>query len=134
MKNSPFVQVPFDHVALPGGSQVTTVRYYHGSPCVSSDLTKLPTGQSVTVPLATLVKLLDLPNESVYNVGMLLMKTTPKNMKKVMEEMRTKRNEEIRALYKSYKENPLTGWTIEKIATEYGITKQRVWQIVEEGK
>jgi hypothetical protein len=126
---------PLSFTTLPGRWLIgATGLYYHGWVDLSSDLTKLLTGQSVTVSLATLVKLLDLPDESVYNASMLLMKTTPKNMKKVMEEMRVKRNEEIRALYKSYKENPLTGWTIEKIATEYGITKQRVWQIVEEGK
>jgi DNA-directed RNA polymerase sigma subunit (sigma70/sigma32) len=62
---------------------------------------------------------------------MLMTKLTPKNMAEVLREMRLKRDEEIRGLYKSYKDNPLTGWTIEKIAQEYGITKQRVWQIIE---
>ena len=61
---------------------------------------------------------------------MLLMKITSKNLNRVAEEMRQKRDDEIRRLYKSYKENPLTGWTLEKIADEYGLSKQRVQQIV----
>ena len=65
---------------------------------------------------------------------MLLMKLTPKNLKKVTEEFRQKRDDEIRSLYKSYKDNPLTGWTLEKIAKEYSLTKQRVQQIVSEGE
>lgn len=58
------------------------------------------------------------------------MRLTPKNFNKVAEEMRKKRNEEIRRLYASYKRGELTGYTLEKIAEEYGITKQRVHQIV----
>ena len=58
------------------------------------------------------------------------MKITPKNLKRVTEEVRQKRDDEIRRLYKSYKENPLIGWTLEKIAEEYDLTKQRVQQIV----
>jgi DNA-directed RNA polymerase sigma subunit (sigma70/sigma32) len=65
---------------------------------------------------------------------MVTMKLTPKNMKAVIEETRRKRDEEIRRLYKAYQQDRLTGWTLEKIAERYGLTKQRIQQIVTEGE
>ena len=65
---------------------------------------------------------------------MLMTKITPKNMSSMIQEIRRKRDEQIRRLYAAYKQDPITGWTLERIAGEYGLTKQRVHQIIEEGK
>lgn len=63
---------------------------------------------------------------------MLMTKPNKKRLNEYVEELQRQRRDEIRRLYTAYRKDKLTGWTIEKIAAEYGITKQRVWQIVED--
>ena len=75
------------------------------------------------------VKGLDQIKKALYNIFMFNRPTT-KNLAEINTKLRPERDEEIRRYYEEYKRNPSSGWTINKLADTYGISKQRVWQII----
>lgn len=80
-----------------------------------------------------MVKWLDKLKQLLYNLGMFkeISKENVQEVSKQVEQVRRERDEEIYMLYTQTKDLPKPyRMTVEKLADKYGVSKQRISQII----
>lgn len=77
-----------------------------------------------------MVKWLDKLRKSLYTKGMVT-EISPENVAEVSEQVRQERDREIYRLYIGSRNFPRNErWTVERLAEKYGVSKQRISQII----